>query len=683
MLKLELPPLSSLILIFLLFLCPQSSISRTLTKRCGVTQCGNVNISHPFRLKTQPRECGDRRFELDCEADNNQPSFFRRYNKFQVHEIFYENSTLTVSYQNQVTGDCSLPPTGGFYEDFFVCEKFLFPAWLTDDEKLWDRYSFLYIVNCTSPVNSSIYVDAERCQNRSSDSFPTGSFFYFLDRDTTFPRDFDLSCTVVADWIPIKVKKNITAVSTAEIYEKLSMGFELTWSNPQGQDHCSGKLSFTQILAKVRDALIDYLNSFTYYIIHRPLISAFNGFPPETDRTYIMCIGITGGVILLRMLVGIFILIVVVTIKFRRRHLSADDTIEEFLQSQNNLMPIRYSYYEVNKMTRDFKDKLGEGGYGSVFKGKLRSNHLVAIKLLGNVKGNGQDFINEVATLGRIHHVNVAKLIGFCVEGTKQALVYDFMPNGSLDRIVFGKDDRITLSWQKMFDIAHGIARGIEYLHQGCDMQILHFDIKPHNILLDENFTPKVSDFGLAKLYSVDDSIVSLTAARGTIGYIAPELIYKNLGGISYKADVYTFGMLLMEIVGRRKNMNALVEQTSQTYFPSWIYDRYHRGEDIDLEDVTDDEKIIVKKMVITASWCIQIKPSERPSMSKVLEMFETDVTFLQMPPRPFQLPFEALTKDESYDNSTSSTEDRSHGTATTGTSKLASSSNESSLNIM
>ncbi|KAG4123079.1 hypothetical protein ERO13_D11G301600v2 [Gossypium hirsutum] len=683
MLKLELPPLSALILIFLLFLCPQSSISRTLTKRCGVTQCGNVNISHPFRLKTQPPECGDRRFELDCEADINQLTFFRRYNKFQVHEIFYENSTLTVSYQNQVTGNCSLPPTGRFYEDFFFCEKLLFPAWFIDDEKPRDRYKFLYIVNCTSPVNSSIYVGADRCRNRSSDSFPTGSFFYFLDRDTTFPRDFDQSCTVVADWIPIKGKKNITALSTAEIYEKLSMGFELTWSNPQGQDLCSGKLSFSQILAKVRDALIDYLNSFTYYIIHRPLISAFNGFPPETDRTYIMCIGITGGVILLRMLVGIFILIVVVTIKFRRRHLSADDTIEEFLQSQNNLMPIRYSYYEVKKMTRDFKDKLGEGGYGSVFKGKLRSNHLVAIKLLGNVKGNGQDFINEVATLGRIHHVNVAKLIGFCVEGTKQALVYDFMPNGSLDRIVFGKDDKALLSWQKMFDIAHGIARGIEYLHQGCDMQILHFDIKPHNILLDENFTPKVSDFGLAKLYSVDDSIVSLTAARGTIGYIAPELIYKNLGGISYKADVYSFGMLLMEIVGRRKNMNALVEQTSQTYFPSWIYDRYHRGEDIDLKDVTDDEKIIVKKMVITASWCIQIKPSERPSMSKVLEMFETDVTLLQMPPRPFQLPFEVSTKDQSYDNSTNSAEDRSHGTTTTGTSKFPSSSKESSLNIM
>ncbi|MBA0641215.1 hypothetical protein Goklo_025788 [Gossypium klotzschianum] len=220
-------------------------------------------------------------------------------------------------------------------------------------------------------------------------------------------------------------------------------------------------------------------------------------------------------------------------------------------------------------MTKNFKYKLGEGGYGSVFKGNLRSGHYVAIKLLGKSKGNGQDFINEVASIGRIHHVNVAKLIGFCVKGSKQALVYEFMSNGSLDKIIFSEENKETLGWKKMFDIVLGVARGIDYLHQGCEMQILHFDIKPHNILLDENFIPKVSDFGLAKLYSVDDSFVSLTAARGTIGYIAPELIYKNLGGISYKADVYSFGMLLMEMVGRRKNVNAFADHTSQIYFPT------------------------------------------------------------------------------------------------------------------
>ncbi|XVF79232.1 hypothetical protein PTKIN_Ptkin14bG0204100 [Pterospermum kingtungense] len=266
-------------------------------------------------------------------------------------------------------------------------------------------------------------------------------------------------------------------------------------------------------------------------------------------------------------------------------------------------------------MTSGFKNKLGEGGYGLIFKGKLRSGFLVAIKVLGESKANGEDFINEIAAIGSIHHINVAKLIGFCVT----ALVYDFMPNGSLDRIIFTTENIINLSWQKMFDVALGVARGIEYLHRGCDVQILHFDIKPHNILLDFKLTPKISDFGLSKLCSIDDSIVSLTAARGTIGCIAPELVYKNLGGISYKADVYSFGMLLMEMVGRMKNLNPFVEQSSQIYFPSWISKRYYQGEDIDMGEVTDDERMIVRKMVITASWCVQMRPKDHPPMSKVL----------------------------------------------------------------
>ncbi|XWS10354.1 hypothetical protein CRYUN_Cryun39dG0070000 [Craigia yunnanensis] len=261
--------------------------------------------------------------------------------------------------------------------------------------------------------------------------------------------------------------------------------------------------------------------------------------------------------------------------KWRRRHLYVDNRIEEFFQSQSNLSPIRYSFREIKKKkTKGFKDKLGEGDYGSVFKGKLCSGHYVAIKLLGKSKANGQDFINEVASIGKIHHVNVAKLIGFCVDESKQALIYDFMLNGSLDKIIFSEENKNTLGWKKMFDIVLGVAKGIDYLHQGCDMQILHFDIKPHNILLDENFNPKVLDFDLAKLYSVEDSIVSFTASRGTIGYIAPELVYKNIGGISNKDDVYSFGMLLMEMIGKRKNLNAFVDHTSQIYFPSWIYDR-------------------------------------------------------------------------------------------------------------
>ncbi|XP_022638057.1 rust resistance kinase Lr10 isoform X1 [Vigna radiata var. radiata] len=349
---------------------------------------------------------------------------------------------------------------------------------------------------------------------------------------------------------------------------------------------------------------------------------------------------------IVRYVAGTMLFIVFLVYKWRRRHSSVYENIENYLE-QNSLMPIRYSYKEIKKMAKGFNEKLGEGGYGSVFKGKLRSGPSVAIKVLRNSKGKGEDFISEVATIGRIHHQNVVHLIGYCAEGSKRALVYDFMLNGSLDKFIFSTKGNVHLTYDTIHDIAIGVARGISYLHHGCEMQILHFDIKPHNILLDEKFTPKISDFGLAKLYSTDKSVVSMTAARGTIGYMAPELFYKNVGRISHKSDVYSFGMFLMEIASKRKNLNPHAEHSSQLYFPFWIYDQLDKGKDTEMEDVTENENKIVKKMIIVSLWCIQLKPNDRPSMNKVLEMLEGDIANLKLPPKPSLYPHETLEDDE------------------------------------
>jgi len=347
-----------------------------------------------------------------------------------------------------------------------------------------------------------------------------------------------------------------------------------------------------------------------------------------------------------RFLFGITFFISLLIYKWRKRHWSMYECIELYLQ-QNNLMPIGYSYKQIKKMVRGFKEKLGEGGFGTVFKGNLRSGPCVAIKMLVKSKGNGQDFINEVASIGRIHHLNVVQLLGFCFEGSKRALVYEFMPNGSLDKFIFSKEGSKKLSCSQIHDISIGVARGIAYLHHGCEMKILHFDIKPHNILLDENFIPKISDFGLAKLYPLENSIVTMTAARGTIGYMAPELFYKNIGGVSYKADVYSFGMLLMEMASKRKNLNAKAEHSSQLYFPFWIYDQFGQEGEIEIEDVTEEENKILKKMIVVALWCIQLKPDDRPSMNKVVEMLEGDVESLEMSPRPTLYPHETVVDDQ------------------------------------
>jgi serine/threonine protein kinase len=284
--------------------------------------------------------------------------------------------------------------------------------------------------------------------------------------------------------------------------------------------------------------------------------------------------------------------------------------IEKFLDDYRNFRPTRYSYADIKRITNQFTEKLGEGAYGTVFKGKLSNEIHVAVKILNTSKGNGEEFINEVGTMGRIHHVNVVRLVGFCADGFRRALVYEFLPNDSLEKFISSTaaKNRI-LNWDKLQDIAFGVAKGIEYLHQGCDQRILHFDIKPHNVLLDQNFNPKISDFGLAKLCSKDQSAVSMTTARGTMGYIAPEVFSRNFGNVSSKADVYSFGILLLEIVGGRKNVDVTVENTSQVYFPEWIYNLLEQKEDIRIFVEDDGDAKIAKKLAIVGLWCIQWHP--------------------------------------------------------------------------
>ncbi|PRQ41670.1 putative glycerophosphodiester phosphodiesterase, protein kinase RLK-Pelle-LRK10L-2 family [Rosa chinensis] len=290
-------------------------------------------------------------------------------------------------------------------------------------------------------------------------------------------------------------------------------------------------------------------------------------------------------------------------------------------------------------MTNEFKKKLGEGGFGSVFSGKLPNNGVpVAVKVLKDSKGSGEDFVNEVGTIGRIHHVNVVRLLGFSAEGGNRALIFELMPNRSLEKFIKStgsNKSRSSFNWEKLCNIITGIAKGIEYLHQGCDQRILHFDIKPHNILLDHAFNPKISDFGMAKLCSKEDSAISMTAARGTIGYIAPEVFNGNFGTVSHKSDVYSFGMLVLEVIGARRE-NAVTSSDNEVYFPELIYKCLIQGEELDLELADDGDAQIAKRLAIVALWCIQWYPVNRPSMKEVVIMLEGPSESLIMPPNPF-----------------------------------------------
>ncbi|KAH9304380.1 hypothetical protein KI387_008784, partial [Taxus chinensis] len=286
-------------------------------------------------------------------------------------------------------------------------------------------------------------------------------------------------------------------------------------------------------------------------------------------------------------------------------------SVETFLHGG---IPTRYSFRRIKRYTNNFADRLGQGGFGTVYKVKLPNESLVAIKILDKSKHSQNQFMSEVATLGRIHHLNLVRLLGYCFEGSKRALVYEYMVNGSLEKYIHGQD-QIALDWKQLYSIAMGTARGIAYLHDECRSRILHCDIKPHNILLDANFSPKIADFGLAKLTDREESHVSLTGVRGTPGYVAPEVWSVINGPVSDRSDVYSYGMLLMEMVGSRKNVDVKATGSSKFYYPEWAFKQVEMGEFERLreENITDEEdKNIAKKLCLVGLWCIQYSPSQR-----------------------------------------------------------------------
>ncbi|PIN14989.1 Serine/threonine protein kinase [Handroanthus impetiginosus] len=311
--------------------------------------------------------------------------------------------------------------------------------------------------------------------------------------------------------------------------------------------------------------------------------------------------------------------------------------IELFLKGQGNLAQKRYKYSDIKKMTNSFSENLGKGGYGSVYKGKLPDGRLVAVKILNETKENGEEFMNEVSSISRTSHINIVTLLGFCFEDSKRALIYEFMPNGSLEKFInahASSSAEHRLGQEKLFQIAVGVAQGLDYLHRGCNTRILHFDIKPHNILLDNNFNPKISDFGLARLCPNRSSVVSILAAGGTAGYIAPEVFCRSFGEVSHKSDVYSYGMVLLDMVFGRQKIDPSGDHSSETNFPDWIYERL---EVMNTDRIpNEDECELARKMIIVGLWCIQTEPKNRPPVSQVVEMLGGSIEFLQIPPKPF-----------------------------------------------
>ncbi|MBA0628142.1 hypothetical protein Godav_022911 [Gossypium davidsonii] len=286
-------------------------------------------------------------------------------------------------------------------------------------------------------------------------------------------------------------------------------------------------------------------------------------------------------------------------------------------------MPVRYTYRELCKATKNFSIKVGQGGFGSVYQGEMPDGTQLAVKKLESIGQGKKEFRAEVRIIGSIHHVHLVKLKGFCSEGVHRLLVYEFMGKRSLDKWIFkNKEESSILDWNTRFNIAMGTAKGLAYLHEECEFKIVHCDIKPENVLLDDNFNAKVSDFGLAKLMSREESLV-YTTLRGTRGYLAPEWITNN--PISEKSDVYSYGMVLLEIIGGRKSYDP-GEIPEKAHLPSFAFKMLEEGnlkEILDPKLVIDENDESIVSAIKVALWCIQEEMRLRPPMTKVVQMLE------------------------------------------------------------
>ncbi|KAM0874356.1 hypothetical protein ACQ4PT_037482 [Festuca glaucescens] len=598
---------------------------------CPSFSCGPLrNVLSPFRQAGDPPWCGFPSYELICSDTN--ASIRINNATYYVYRISHNSDTGSIFWVVDPVFDlhnqCPLPQwSRPFYEHKYGPHGKRFEV-----ELVLDTYVMASFVKCSQEVRNNGMYKPVTCLSTNY------SFVYVLTGmysgivDSLEPFCGYLAMTPLGSWgIP-----ELANASYADIVEFMRYGFAVQFPAIGSIAECLMESIRNLGEAKnIKDLILGlFLVDYYFWTCASDAVHLHgNNYPYLRILASLIWI-VKFIAVLCRFVLAPLAVFIFLAYKYWKTSITTD-AVELFLRMQQMNGPMRYAYTDIVAITSHFKDKLGQGGYGSVYKGVLLPGNVhIAVKVLeGNSNCNGEDFISEVATIGRIHHVNVVRLMGFCSEEMRMALVYEYMPQGSLDKYIFSTEK--SFSWDKLNEIALGIARGIDYLHQGCEMQILHFDIKPHNILLDNNFVPKVADFGLAKLYPRDNSFLPSNALRGTIGYIAPEMISRSFGVISSKSDVYSFGMLLLEMAGGRRNADPNAANSSQSYYPSWVYDQLTEQEVGEISPV-DDMHELEKKLCIVGLWCIQMRSQERPAMGKVIEMLEGGIDSLQMPSRPF-----------------------------------------------
>ncbi|KAB2041641.1 hypothetical protein ERO13_D02G140900v2 [Gossypium hirsutum] len=331
-------------------------------------------------------------------------------------------------------------------------------------------------------------------------------------------------------------------------------------------------------------------------------------------------------------LVAVLIILAVAVLLKRIKKTKRDD--------QNNKThgeALQFDFNAVRVATDNFSDAnlLGRGGFGSVYKGQLEDGRKVAVKRLSESSGQGeQEFKNEVMLLAKLQHRNLVRLLGLSFEQKERILIYEFLPNSSLDNFIFDPVKCLILNWEKRYKIIEGIAKGLLYLHEDSQYRIIHRDLKPANILLDEEMNPKISDFGMAKLFTVDQTRADTSKVVGTYGYMAPE--YAWHGQYSVKSDVYSFGVLVLEIISGKK-ISSFSNQEVGDSLLTHAWRNWREGTPLEVVDpiLRDGSRSEIMRCIHLGLLCVQDNIDSRPTMASVVLMLSSYSISLPVPSRP------------------------------------------------
>ncbi|KAL7594226.1 hypothetical protein Lser_V15G29946 [Lactuca serriola] len=297
-----------------------------------------------------------------------------------------------------------------------------------------------------------------------------------------------------------------------------------------------------------------------------------------------------------------------------------------------------FSFSAIMAATDDFsvENKLGQGGFGPVYKGQLSDGRKIAIKRLSRTSCQGLvEFKNELVLIAKLQHTNLVRVLGCCIHGEEKMLIYEYMPNKSLDFFLFDENKKGQLDWPKRFDIIEGIAQGLLYLHKYSRMRVIHRDLKASNILLDETMNPKISDFGMARMFKHNETEATTKRVVGTYGYMSPE--YAMEGTFSIKSDIFSFGVLILEIVSGRRN-SSFVHLDRTFNLIGYAWEKWQLGDALDLKDPKLGNTFVLKqflRVVHIALLCVQESATDRPTTYDMISMLLNDATPLPMPNRP------------------------------------------------